>query len=234
MIRYPRFWLTALHGLLAVAFGVAAIDAGWVARGLFSWTSLACLVVALAYAFDRPGVFGKRVDGTVSYLIALPVLPVLLVQRALWLIRCTTTSENACDEVAPGLLVGRRVSSEQLPDEVDFVLDLTSEFAEPRAIREQVTYRSIRTLDGLGPPRHAEQRSVLQEAADHDGIVYVHCAFGHGRAVAAAAAIMVMRNAADDVDDAFDKIREARPGIFPSGSHHAFVTRVTARIRRDS
>jgi protein-tyrosine phosphatase len=230
VIRYPRLWLSVLHVGLGLAFGAAAVEATWLARGVLGWTSIACFAVAVAYSLDRPAIFGKRADGSVSYLLALPVLPVLLVLRSIWFIRCKSTSERAFDEVAPGLIVGRRVMGDELPAEADFVIDLTSEFAEPRAMRERGTYRLIRTLDGLGPPRHAERRSVLLEAAEHTGTVYVHCAFGHGRAVAAAASIMVMRGHASDADDAFAKIRAARPGIFPSGSHHAFVTRVTASI----
>lgn len=227
VIRYPRFWLSALHVALGVGFAALAFSSGWLVRALFGWTAMACVGVALAYTFDRPELLGKQADGRVSYLIAFFVLPVLLVQRCIWTIRCALSSERAADEVAPGLFVGRRVSGEQLPMAVDFVLDLTSEFAEPPAVRERGIYRSIRTLDGLGPPRHADAVSVLREAAAHSGTLYVHCAFGHGRAVAAAAAIMVLRGHAADVDDAFDQIRAARPGIFPSWSHHAFVRRVT-------
>lgn len=232
MIRYPRFWLSALHVALAVGFAALASSAGWLAGAPLAWTAIACLGVASAYTFDRPELLGKQTDGRVSYFIAFVVLPVLLVQRCIWTLRCALSSERAADEVAPGLFVGRRVTGEQLPTAVDFVLDLTSEFAEPAAVRDRGIYRSIRTLDGLGPPRHFDAVSVLREAAAHSGTVYVHCAFGHGRAVAAAAAIMVLRGHATDVDDAFDKIRAVRPGIFPSWSHHAFVQRVTEEATR--
>ena len=229
MIRYPRLWLTLLYALLGVGFGAAGLGATWLVRFVLGWMCIACFVVAAGYAFNRPGVFGKRRDGSVSHVVALPVLPVLLVLRVVWWIRSRLTSESPFDRVSPGLLVGRRLSADDaLPKDVDFVIDLTCEFAKLDVVVACGTYRTIRTLDGLAPPGHDDRDDVFGEAAAHQGTVFVHCAFGHGRAVAAAAAIMVMRGVADNADDAFAKIRAVRPGIFPSGSHHRFVRHLTA------
>jgi len=225
VVRFPRLWLTLLYLLLCIAFYRVGVGAGWVAQAVLGWMGVACLLVALAYLLDWPGIFGKRRDGTVAYLVALPVLPVLLVMRLFWWLRAVLTSENAVDRVAPRLFVGRRLAgSDALPDEVDFVIDLTCELAEHDDVLARGVYCAIRTLDGCAPPSHDDRDDVLREAAAHPGSVYVHCAFGHGRAVAAAAAIMVLRGDAVNADDAFAMIRAARPGIFPSGSHHRFVS----------
>lgn len=227
MVQYPRFWLTLAYAVAAAIFGLAAWLTAPVGAVLFGWCCLASVFVGAVYAFNRPGLLGKRPDGSRHVATTLILFPVLAILWLIWRVRVGLTSEPRYAEVGPGLWVGRRLQTyAELPDDVDFIVDLTAEFVEPAQIRSRVDYRAVPTLDGLAPPHGPARDTAITDATNHQGTVYVHCAFGHGRAVATAAAILILRGHAKDCDDAIRQIRAARPDINPSGSHYAFIAAV--------
>ncbi len=46
-----------------------------------------------------------------------------------------------------------------------------------------------------------------------EGEIYIHCANGHGRSASVAALVMVLRNQASDLDDAFYRMQQTRNKI---------------------
>jgi protein-tyrosine phosphatase len=214
--------------LLSACFGLLAQQTGtpWGAVPL-GWSSLCAAIVALAYFFDRPGWLGKRPDGTLSPWRVAALLPFYLVTWGTW--HLSRHGDEPCqDRVAEGLHVGRRPLPHELPRGTTLVVDLTSEFFEVAAVRAREGYRCIPALDGLTPPASAAARAAVHEVAAHTGTIYIHCAAGHGRSGALAAAVLVIRGEADDIEQAVQQMKRARPRISLNARQRAWAAAMYA------
>lgn len=136
--------------------------------------------------------------------------------------------------MAPGLWIGRRVSSRCLPPGTTLVVDLTSEFWEPWRVRHAPEggptarrYVCLPILDH-GVPDGAAFRALVERVAKEKGTVFVHCAQGFGRSAVFAAAVMIRRGLARDLDDAVDQLKRVRPSVRLSAEQKKLVTRTTA------
>jgi protein-tyrosine phosphatase len=200
--------LGAIFSALGLIFGAGAV----IERGgdwVLLWPALAFVVVGGAYA-QRPGVLGKRADGTLPIVTQIVLMPYFVFAWISWLI-LRISGEPACAEVSPGLWVGRRPTARDLPPQIDLVVDLTAEFPKSRSLRVR-RYECLPTLDGT-PPDARRLRALADELAGDPGPIYVHCAAGHARSATLAAAILIARGLARDADDAERIMRERRPGI---------------------
>jgi protein-tyrosine phosphatase len=190
------------------------------------WVAVAYVLAGLAYFTGNSRFLGKRQDGTVAPGIAVLTFPYLLLCIAASLAR-HLYREPDWNEVAPGLFVGRRVSGARLPAQIDLVVDLTSEFPEPSSVRTGRAYRCLPTMDGCASEPGAFA-ALAREVADTPGRIYVHCAVGHGRSASLAAAVIILRGLATDVDSAEALMKKARPGIDLKGPQREIVTRATS------
>jgi hypothetical protein len=198
MIR-PAFALLVLAVVQAGEALPIVRPAAWaVAFGL--------LGVALAYLAASPAPFGRRATGGHAAW-AWPINWSNFVGLAVaWRIWRRLTREDPWNEVADGVVVGRRLIEADRrafePEGPWAVLDCTSELAEPRVLREQAAYLALPSLDGF-PPSGAQLRQAVawmdtQAAAGRR--LYVHCAVGHGRSATVAAAWLLHRGDFEDVD----------------------------------
>ena len=137
------------------------------------------------------------------------LLPFLLVTWATWYVQNFFSSESAINEVAPGLWVGRRVFSKELPPSVTLVVDMTSEFPNP-GYEKHVKYLTIPTLDAFVPAK-AKFIEGAEIAAKHNGGVLIYCANGHGRSTAMMGAVLMKKNLVKTVPEAELLIISARP-----------------------
>jgi protein-tyrosine phosphatase len=203
-------YVLTFGALAAYCFALAAYFGGpaW----LLLWPGASSLLLAVAYAGLGPRVYGKRRDGRLSWWALLLLLPYLLLTWAAWHLMRLFSKEDCCNEVAPGLYVGRRALAHELPPGVSLVVDLTAEFPSPRGIAAGRDYLCLPTLDALAPDEGAV-RALVAHVAARPGAVYIHCAAGHGRSATAAAAILLARGLASDVRGAEDVLRRARPRI---------------------
>ena len=192
--------------------GLLVVHAVW-HRGLcwlLLWPALSFAWVALAYAGLGPSLFGKRPDGRMAWWAVLLLLPYLLLTWGIWHLHRLLSKEDAWNEIALGIYLGRRVFVGQLPPDVTLVVDLTAEFPEPRRVVEGRRYICLPTLDAH-VPNLAAFRDLISDVADWPGRVYVHCAMGHGRSALLAAAVLLVRGLAGDVREAETLVRKARP-----------------------
>jgi protein-tyrosine phosphatase len=200
-----------VFGLLGLYLvGLAAVVGGW--TWLLAWPGASLLLVAVAFVGAGPRLFGKRPDGTVAWWALLTLLPYLLLTWALWHLLRLTSREPCCHEIVAGVWVGRRVYATELPPDVSLIVDLTAEFAEPRAVRAGRSYVCLPTLDATAP----EERAfgvLVRRVDEHHGNLYIHCASGHGRAATVAAALLLTRGLAADVRGAEALLRGVRPGV---------------------
>ena len=209
--------------LLSIGAGQIALAALYPrAAWVLVWSGLSFCSVALAYVRQKPRVFGKQLDGTLAWGPCVLLLPYLLLTWLLWYCQTLFSHEAVCNEVAPGLWLGRRVSVEELPPDITLVIDLTSEFGEPHALRTGREYLCLPTLDNAAPDPEAF-RDAVRRAAAWDGAVYVHCALGHGRSALVTAAILVARGFAAGLAEAFARVKSARLGVNLNRSQWAFL-----------
>ena len=219
------FLMGAPMAVIAVLLAVWGLSLPFPDALLPLWASFATLMSGLAYLLNMPQLLGKQ-DGQLNPLATLLTLPVLLVVRSIWWIRRKISNEAICNRVAPGLYVGRRPLAGELPTDVAHIVDLTCEFSEVKAIRNGRQYRSLPTMDGSVPPDIDAFRALVDEAAHTDASVYVHCAYGHGRAALMAAAILIRRGIADGPTEAYTMLKRERPGIRPNRLQRAWLQRV--------
>lgn len=210
-----------LAGIFCAALGFR-IGSPW--GWMLLWAALACLLVSAAYGLNRPDVFGKRGGrrGLLQTALTLPYLAALWIACAGMRIkrRLPTVSR-----VAPGLYVAGRIRPNDVPDDVEYIVDLTAEFSEPRAIRERPGYRCFPLLDGSYPPREDTMLALLDELARAKGGILVHCESGVGRAPTMAALILMARGQADDPAAAIHLMKLSRPAVKPTVSDYRFMKR---------
>jgi len=178
------------------------------------WPALALFLVSLGYFGLGPSIYGKR-NGQHPLWARCLYYFILLgheISR-----RCYARQCRQWDEVIPGLLIGRQLNqteAEQLINEgVIAVLDLTSEFSEPPALRS-LHYLNIPLLD-LTAPSKAGLASAEAFISKHmpNGKVYVHCKIGYSRTAAITGTYLVRAGHAKNSAEAMKMLRRARPPI---------------------
>jgi protein-tyrosine phosphatase len=219
-------------GIAAAGAIVAALAAA--SRGIaavcFAWIALACAVASLAYLLNRPGWLGKAA-GSLA-LRRLVLLPYLIAFRIACRAMRWWRSPDQPTRVAPGVWVAGRVEARTLPPGVATVVDLVAEYAAERGIRELPGYRSLPVLDGGVPPDPDRFVALVYEVAMADGgDVLVHCDSGRGRAPTFAAALLVARGLAADVEEALVRMRLERPVVAPTRTDLEFLASVMPRLR---
>jgi protein-tyrosine phosphatase len=218
----PLFLLALAGACLSVALEFGGIL--WLAL----WPAVGAMHVAAAYVANQPGWLGKDDHGRLSPW-AWPTLGAfLLFQLARWELE-RRVIKPAWHLVAPGLYLGRRVHGHELPPGVVIVVDLASEFAEPETVRAGRTYVNVPALDAR-PPREDALVEVVGQLEAAGGPAYVHCASGHGRSATVAAAVLLKRGLAQDVEDAERQLRNTRPRVRLKPLQRAALARVLPRL----
>jgi protein-tyrosine phosphatase len=196
------------------------------------WLALSNGLIAYAYASNRAAIFGKRRDGTIAPLNLVLLLPyLLLVWTFFWLKVAGLRPEPCSHLVAPGVYLGRKPRAHELPQDCRLVVDLTCEFSEARSVVGAYAYRCLPILN-RHTPSDAELAALLSELRDHDAPIYVHCGAGRGRSAMVAAALLVLRGHAQDVAEAEQMLKRARPGVHLHAAQSALITRQCAELLR--
>ena len=213
----------------ACLVGLAVQTSGW--GWLWLWPACSTLLVALGYAGAGARVFGKqRHGGYPAWAWALHG-PYMVTTLSIWHLLRWTVPENAADEVAPGIWVGRRPFESEIAPSIKWVIDLTAEFWVARRVKAGREYVCYPTLDA-----HVNSETTFADTARHvaglSGNLYVHCAQGHGRSAALVAAVMIARGLAMDVEEAERRMVEARPGVGLKPVQRALVRKVTPMLQK--
>jgi protein-tyrosine phosphatase len=111
---------------------------------------------------------------------------------------------------------------------VTVVVDLTAEFPVNRRILGERGYLCLPTLDAHVPDDQA-LASLVDRALERGGVLYVHCAYGHGRSALVAAAMLLRRGEAAGPDEAIARLKAARPRVKLSPSQRAALGRLARR-----
>jgi len=219
------------YAVLLSLLGAAQVALGFqVGRWapLFWWSGGSWILVGCAYGFLGPGVFGKRSDGRLTCWSTTLLFPFLAMTWILWHLQRLASREKQCVEVSPGLWLGRRCLSHELPPGIQLVADLTCEFSEPRGIVQRCRYLCLPTLDGAAP-QEDRFRELVQTIAEFERPVYVHCALGHGRSATVVAAVLLARGICNTADEAELAVKEVRPGIEINQAQRSLLRRMFER-----
>jgi hypothetical protein len=218
-------------GIAVAGAGCAAlaVRSGGLARAAWAWTAGSCAIATAAYLLNRPEWLGKRAGRlTPRALILLPYLVAFRIACAL--IRRARPAD-APTEVVPGLWVAGRVDARSFPAGVRHVVDLVAEYDAPAWERALPGYRALPVLDGGQPPSAHAFLDVLRDLRDAGDPVLVHCDSGRGRAPIMAAALLVARGIAPDVEAALALVRARRPVASPTRVDIAFLERIAPELR---
>lgn len=224
MTRFRFGWLQIALGLVLLSIAMSWRGVMWV----MAWPALAVIVIGFGYLGLGPSIFGKQPDGSLQPLRALVLLPyhVVAFLRMHW--DAWRHHEDAWNEVAPRLYLGRRTMG-ALPNETRVVVDLTAELPAIHGVNASVQTGALRyfvlpTLDATAPEEVAFIR-LVEDLASHDGVIFIHCAAGHGRSATLAAAIVVARSLAADAKSAEAHLKRARPLVHLHREQRALVDR---------
>lgn len=197
--------LFAIIAVLLVALGV--MHGGW--HYLLFWPALSFAIVAIGYFHIGPRVYGKSQRGILSPINQLLLLPYLIYLWSVWYAARLFKRESAFDQLTDNIFIGRRLLSRELPANIDYVIDLTCEFTEPKALRS-ISYHSFQILDGFVPSPD-QLRDWAEQTAGLSGNIYIHCAEGHGRTGLFAAVLLLHIGHSQTPEEALQFIKSKRP-----------------------
>jgi len=197
-----------LFSMLAVLVSVySAICGGWFL--LLLWPALSLGLVSAAYFGVGPCVFGKRFDGTMRLASVAVLLPYLSYAWFVWYLLRLVRRESPVDELLPNVMIGRRLISSELTEDVERVVDLTCEFVEPRRIRAVREYISFPILDGVDADPQ-QLVCLARRLAVGRSMTLIHCAQGHGRTGMVASALLLVAGYAASADEAIRFVQAKR------------------------
>ncbi|MES2706982.1 MAG: tyrosine-protein phosphatase [Verrucomicrobiota bacterium] len=211
------------YAVLNLLLGAGLISQGFLYRSaaipLF-WLGASFLILGMAYLAGRPGLLGKRADGTMAWWSRGLLFPLHLYIHSVWHLCRIFSREPAVCRVTPRLSVGRRLLASEIPSDVELIVDLTAEFPEPAGVREGRDYRLFPMLDATAPDADRLREFI---ASLPDAPTFIHCAQGHGRTGLFAMVFLVHRGVCASLPEAETLLTAARPGIRLNGEQRAFI-----------
>ena len=216
--------------LVCMAIGTLTAPVGL----MLFWPGVSLAIVCAAYLSIGPRIYRKTngKPGLDARILMAPYLAGLWISRMYY--RAREGGQSAGCEIVPGLIVGRvctrREASAMIDDGLVAVLDLTAEHAETPAFR-RLAYHNVQILD-LTQPTLAQLSDAARVAgrAMRDGTVYVHCGLGYSRSAIVAAAVLLARGIASDVDEACRMVEAARPNVIFTDDAAELLARFASRL----
>jgi len=210
--------------IIAIASGVgAAFVEGW---GLvLLWPAMAFAAVGAGYCGLGPVVFAKGLNGKLSPIAVVVLLPYLALIWGIWHVWRFLAGSPAFAELYPGVRIGRRLLPREFPSDVTVVIDLTCEVYRSRPPGGATGYLCLPVLDAQ-TPEFEDLQEVVKRVVRSTRPTYIHCANGHGRTALVAAGVLIARGLASDAEQAIAAVREIRPGARLSPSQWRMLERV--------
>lgn len=201
-----------LHFLVFYAFN----DRQW----FLFYPALSFGLVSFAYLTNSVRIFGKRKDGNIGIISKIVLFPYLVYAWLIWHVVDILRREHTYDRLTPDLFIGRRTRN--VPDTVKSVVDLTCEFEEYDNLVKEKSYFSFPILDAC-PPHKIDFKEVLNKIAGLPKPVYIHCAEGHGRTGAVAAALLLYEGTVQGLDEAINLIQSVRSKAILGKSQYEYL-----------
>ncbi len=203
-MKYGIYFLVLAALMLSIAFQFS----GWCL--IMIYPALSFAIVASGYLGIGPRVFGKRSNGKRSLIATVVLFPYLLLTLATWHLVRIISREPTVNRVDADLYLSRRLQSDELPDGVKTVVDLTCELTDPTFACEN--YHCFPMLDASCPTAE-ELREIAERILTLQKPVLIHCAQGHGRTGLVASAVLLAAGKASTPSEALAMVTKVRPGI---------------------
>lgn len=213
---YPAFFI--FISILSFYYGLTT-------KPIFFWLTTNALFFALVYGLNKPNWFLKSSKGKVNIFILILNLPWLIFTFIVWHIQRILSSENKLNHIAgTNIYIGRRLLGDELPKEINVVIDLTCEFNEP--FFKNVVYINIPLLDAIAPSK--EIFTTIEDLKNkvNGKSVFIHCAQGHGRTALFTSILLVKLGISPNYFDAHKLILSSRPKATMSNSQERFLKSV--------
>ncbi|MAT14274.1 MAG: hypothetical protein CMJ46_03290 [Planctomyces sp.] len=221
-----RFLFAGVFFVLAAALSYESIVLEYVpVSGILLWLALDLFLLSIAYLFNLPQIFGKRSDGSRPFFLAIIWTPWLLTTQLVFWLQNSFSRANVYQKVAEGLYLGRRCHREELPPDVEVVVDLTAEFVTNKYIYHACDVRCLPVLDGSVPHDLEEFTRLVTETEHQSRPIYVHCANGSGRGAMFVIALLLRREVTDNLDEAINLVTRQRPQVRLNAEQYAFLQR---------
>ncbi|MGL6280956.1 MAG: dual specificity protein phosphatase family protein [Microcoleaceae cyanobacterium] len=179
---------------------------------LLIWMAISYYLVSLAYGGIGVKIFGKQTNGKISLWAIALLLPYLSFIKLIWQIK-RLLIKPAYHQITPNIWLGRRVNIDELPENIDLIIDLTCEFPEPSNLTTDKAYICHPTLDADAPEPAILQDLVKTMSDRPDSNIYVHCALGHGRSASVVAAYLLITKQVASVEEAIAFLKNIRPRV---------------------
>lgn len=213
------------HAILFSVLGASLIAIALSNGGawyLLLWLAVNFWCIAVGYAGAGAGILGKGPAGRIAFWAKVVYLPYFLFSSCVWHLGRLLIRESAYNEIAPGLLLGRRLLTHEVPAGIANYVDLTAEFEDSVTIRKGRNYICLPVLDASVPVPD-KLKTALSQA--REGSTYVHCAQGHGRSALFALLLLADRGIVHSCEDGLALLQKARPGIRLNSAQRVFVER---------
>lgn len=202
-------------GILFIITGILLANYAITCQSLFLsviliWSSVSFGLVGFSYLFNTTLLFGKNREGKQNIINIFILLPYLLYLWGTWHCLRLFKSENAIDRIDENLFIGRRLFRDELPENIDTVVDLTCEFSEDRLIVNKTDYHNFQILDA-SVPKYDELAKFIDELRKSDNRIFIHCAEGHGRTALVASLLLIAKGKANTLNEAYDMLKIKRP-----------------------
>ena len=221
---YPAFFI--FISILTFYYGLTT-------QPIFFWLTINALFFAIVYALNKPNWFLKSYKGKVNTFILILNLPWLIFTFIVWHIQRILSKENSCNQITgTNIFIGRRLLSDELPQDINVVIDLTCEFNEP--FFKNVVYINIPLLDAIAPSQ--EIFTIIDDLKNKiiGKSVFIHCAQGHGRTALFTSILLVKLGISSNYCDAHKLILISRPKATLSGSQERFLNSANKNAARDA
>jgi hypothetical protein len=215
---------------VCIATGSLTAPAGFV----LLWPGVSLAIVCAAYLGIGPRIYRKTKGkpGFDARILMAPYLAGLWISRMYY--RARERGRSAGCEIVPGLIVGRKCTRREaramIDDGLVAVLDLTAEHAETPPLR-QLAYHNVQILDLTRPTLEQLSDAVrVVEESMPEGTVYVHCGLGYSRSAVVAAAVLLARETAANVDEACRIVEAGRSNVIFSDEAAGLLARFASRL----
>lgn len=198
-----------LNFLVGVALITQAFSLGKIGYLLF-WLGTNFLLLGTAYFRRNPFIFGKRPDGTLPILRSIAFFPLHIYSHLFWHLLNSLTREPKISTIDNKVWIGRRLVRDELPPQVETIIDLTAEFREPRNLMAGRNYKSFPILDASTPDAESLRRFIDDLPTEGN---YIHCAQGHGRTGLFTIAFLIMKGFYSSIEQAKMATQKTRPRL---------------------
>ena len=185
---------------------------------VLGWVSLSLLMVSSAYVFQAPGIFRKKQNGSIPWVIRWLFIPFLAGAQLYNYVARARDKVPAIQQIDDKLFLACRLFPGDIEtlqrENISAVVDVTAEFGglDWSAQSADMRYLNIPVLDHQSPKQadliHAVHWIANQQRAGK--AVVVHCALGRGRSVLVVAAYLLCQNPELTVSEALQKIKDIR------------------------